>query len=186
MLTRWSVIVVFRTARKPVCMSRIIGWDLLGQLTHPYPSDYCHQTFEITSNRITASSILENSTSFMSVGFEGSNFVASSHSNFFYGCLPYIVTSINAPVYSLFLSALAHARSEGTVGISGGPLPRWMVDARISMFRAALIKYGTEYLQRAPCQLIGFACNTYSAFALCVAENPILQYFTSLWSFTVE
>ena len=71
-------------------MSGIIGRDLLGQLTHRYPSDYCHQTFEITSNRITASSFLENSTSFMSVGFEGSNFVASSHSNFFHGCVPYI------------------------------------------------------------------------------------------------
>ena len=59
-------------------MSPIIGCDLSGQLTYWYQTDSYRQTIEIAWHQISASSFLENSTSFMSVAFEGCNFVATS------------------------------------------------------------------------------------------------------------
>ena len=59
-------------------MSRIVGCDLSGQLTHRYQSDSYRQMFKTTWHQITASFFLENSSSFMSVAIEGCNFEATS------------------------------------------------------------------------------------------------------------
>ena len=51
----------------------------------------------------------------------------------------------------IILTAISWSKIEATMGISEGPLPRWMVDVRISSFQAALIKYGNNPGERRAC-----------------------------------
>ena len=85
-----------------------------------------------------------------------------------------------SPVF-LILTGSSRSKIEATVGISEGPLPRWMVDVRISAFQLAFIKYGNIPGKRRACGSISLAKHIHHLLSSW-QKTLYLSYCLLLWN----